>query len=91
MLLSYIVCRQIMKVERLSQKLRVMSYIGNFFDQYHHLQPVSLALLSSLSILSSVHSIQCFSCLYSVFLSSSNQSVQYFSSLSSISLFVHSV
>ena len=33
-----------MKVERLNQKLSIMSFIGNFFDTYHHLQPVSKML-----------------------------------------------
>lgn len=32
-----------MKVERLTQKLTIMSFIGNFFDTYHHLQPVSFS------------------------------------------------
>ena len=32
---------QLLKVERLSQKLHIMSYIGNFFDTQQHLQPVS--------------------------------------------------
>jgi len=31
---------QLTKVERISQKLHIMSFIGNFFDTYHHLQPV---------------------------------------------------
>ena len=29
------------KVERLSHKLTIMSFIGNFYDTLHHLQPVS--------------------------------------------------
>lgn len=36
----FIFSMQLMKVERLSQKLHIMSYIGNFFDTYQHLQPV---------------------------------------------------
>ena len=32
---------QLIKVERLGQKLHIMSYIGNFFDTCQHLQPVS--------------------------------------------------
>lgn len=32
---------QMVKVERLSHKLTIMSFIGNFFDNLHHLQPVS--------------------------------------------------
>ena len=43
-----------MKVERLNQKLRIMSYIGNFFDTYHHLQPVSM-LYNFLGICASAH------------------------------------
>jgi len=35
---------QLTKVERISQKLNIMSFIGNFFDTYHHLQPVFRAL-----------------------------------------------
>ncbi|KAK2180878.1 hypothetical protein NP493_421g02041 [Ridgeia piscesae] len=33
----------LLKVERLSQKLHIMSYIGNFFDTQQHLQPIILA------------------------------------------------
>jgi len=35
-----LVVLQLTKVERISQKLHIMSFIGNFFDTYHHLQPV---------------------------------------------------
>ncbi|ESN99595.1 hypothetical protein HELRODRAFT_192864 [Helobdella robusta] len=28
------------RVERLQQRLKIMSYIGNFFDSYQHLQPI---------------------------------------------------
>jgi len=33
---------QLTKVERISQKLHIMSFIGNFFDTFHHLQPVRI-------------------------------------------------
>lgn len=32
---------QLTKVERISAKLTIMSYIGNFFDNLHLIQPVS--------------------------------------------------
>lgn len=35
---------QLTKVERLSVKLSVMSYIGNFFDNLHLITPVSINL-----------------------------------------------
>ena len=31
---------QMVKVERLAQKLQIMSFIGNFYDNMHQLQPV---------------------------------------------------
>ena len=36
----FVVLLQLTKVERISQKLHIMSFIGNFFDTFHHLQPV---------------------------------------------------
>lgn len=33
---------QLSKIERLSQKLHIMSFIGNFNENVHHLAPVSL-------------------------------------------------
>ncbi|KAI0214437.1 Formin-like protein [Lamellibrachia satsuma] len=37
----------LMKVERLSQKLHIMSYIGNFFDTQQHLQPQLNAVIAA--------------------------------------------
>ncbi|ELU17806.1 hypothetical protein CAPTEDRAFT_171809 [Capitella teleta] len=37
----------LMKVERLPQKLTIMSFIGNFFDTYHHLQPQLNAIIAA--------------------------------------------
>lgn len=34
---------QLGKVERISAKLSIMSYIGNFFDNIHLITPVSIA------------------------------------------------
>lgn len=36
---------QLAKVERISSKLSIMNYIGNFFDSIHLISPVSLFLL----------------------------------------------
>lgn len=33
---------QLCKVERLSQKLQIMSFVGNYYDNIHHIQPVSM-------------------------------------------------
>lgn len=36
---------QLTKVERISSKLSIMNYIGNFFDSLHLISPVCLPLL----------------------------------------------
>jgi len=41
------VCLQLSNVDRLSQKLRAMSYIANFSDAFHNIHPVTLALTVS--------------------------------------------
>jgi len=41
------VCLQLSNVDRLSQKLRAMSYIANFNDAFHNIHPVTLALTVS--------------------------------------------
>ncbi|ESP01673.1 hypothetical protein LOTGIDRAFT_139357 [Lottia gigantea] len=42
---------QLAKVERLSQKLTIMSFVGNFYDSLHHLQPqVNAIIAASMSL-----------------------------------------
>lgn len=43
---------QLTKVERISAKLSIMSYIGNFYDNLHLIEPVSSTLFYVLSFLS---------------------------------------
>lgn len=38
------------KVERISSKLSIMSYMGNFFDSIHLISPVSCATLNKQSL-----------------------------------------
>lgn len=38
---------QLGRVERLSAKLSIMSYLGNFFDNVHLITPVSIEILYS--------------------------------------------
>lgn len=38
---------QLCKVERLSQKLQIMSFVGNYYDNIHHLQPQLNALIAA--------------------------------------------
>ncbi|XP_052827265.1 formin-like protein 2 [Octopus bimaculoides] len=38
---------QLCKVERLSQKLQIMSFVGNYHDNIHHLQPQLNALIAA--------------------------------------------
>lgn len=41
---------QLTKVERISSKLAIMNYMGNFFDSLHLISPVSMSIENALDL-----------------------------------------
>ena len=56
---------QMVRVERLAQKLTIMSFIGNYFDNIHHLKPVCsrAAPLFNGAVHACVFNEQCIDCI----------------------------
>jgi len=49
--LCVVICVQLVHIDRLSQKLRAMSYIANFSDAFQTNHPVSVSCYHSLSLI----------------------------------------
>ncbi|XP_005091796.1 formin-like protein isoform X2 [Aplysia californica] len=49
---------QMVKVERLAQKLQIMSFIGNFYDNLHQLQPQINAVIAASMSLKNSHKVR---------------------------------
>ena len=46
--LCVVICAQLVHIDRLSQKLRAMSYIANFSDAFQTIHPVSVSCYHSI-------------------------------------------